>query len=691
MKLFLASILTLLLLSSFLIAILLALLYVLGLLSITLLFGLTILANFFLWLVGPWISDWIYRFFYKLQWISIDDLKKISPASADFLIRTCAKYNFKVPKLGLIPDKNPNAFAYGSGRWNGRIVITQGILDFLDENERMSVYAHELGHIKNRDFIIMTIAATLLQMIYEIFIVCKNAMGRSGSSGSGKKGGIGAIFIVFMIASFILYWVGQYVVLYLSRLREYYADEFSARETNANYLSSALIKIAYGIIANPSNVRLINSTKFIGIMDFKLAKNTGLVFYNCANLKNFDALNKAFLFDLKNPWGFVSELGSTHPLTGKRIRRLSTLASKPMFNFEEIERKNPVDMGRLYSNFLKDIFFVILPVLVMIGLPILYLSLFLLGLVPLYFAFLLGGTIALIGVSFILVALYKYTGKEPEETTVLDMMGDVYASPIRGKPVKLKGKLIGRGVPGLIFSEDMMMQDKTGLMFLNYESWLPVIGNLIFGLRKVPQLLNKDAEITGWFLRGVYHLVALKDLKTAQDRVRGFIKIGSLIGGFLLLALGSFLFIIFSGSLAIVNGANDCENVQIRGCGEYGLVSPYLDVYTSRDACYLHFAVANKDQALCAKIPQTRCNFGSGFNPEINPYNYEPGNTNDCHYKVAIAAKDYKICSNIDYVVLRDICYLKLAVMTGDNLICKRLSYESDQQKCYLRVQQGTA
>jgi len=544
MRLFIASLFTLVLLSGFLGAILLSFLYFAGLIEIYLLFGLTILLNLVLWLIGPKISDRIYRFFYKLRWVTIDELRKISPASADFLVKTCRKYGFNVPKIGIIPDKNPNAFTYGSGRWNGRIVVTEGIFKYLDENERVSVYAHELGHIKNRDFIIMTIASTLLQLIYEMYVVSRK-IATARSSGGGKKGDGKAIFLGIAVISYIFYWIGQYVVLYLSRVREYYADEFSAKETNPDYLSSALIKISYGILVNPDDVRLVKSTKYIGLTDFKLSENIGLVYYNCQKLKNFEPLNRVLLYDIKNPWAFVTELKSTHPLTGKRLRRLSQFSTRPLFNFDTIEQHNPINKGKMYSNCLKDVSVLILPTLFVIGFPIIYWVSIYLGYLALSFKFFIGVWLAIIGIGVVLATLYRYPGKIPEDSTVIDLMSDLYASPVRGRAIRLNGKLIGRGVPGLIFSEDMVMQDKTGLMFLNYESWLPLIGNLIFGLKKVPKLVNKDAKISGWFLRGVFPLVGLRMLETREEKIRGFVKLGGLIGGLLLVIIGSIvLFVI---------------------------------------------------------------------------------------------------------------------------------------------------
>lgn len=544
MKLFIASAFTLGVLAAFLIAIMLSIMYFAGFIDVYLLFGLTILINFFMWLIGPFISDWMYRFFYKIQWISIEDLRKKSGKSAEIIEKVCNKYGFNIPKLGIIPDNNPNAFTYGSGRWNGRVVATEGIFKYLDDNEAAAVYAHELGHIKNRDFITLTIASTLLQLLYEAYVVSRR-IALSASRGRGKKGGGALPFLAIMAAAYALYWIGQYVVLYLSRIREYCADEFAAMETNANHLSSALIKIAYGILVNPDDVRLVKSTKYIGIADFKMAESVGLVYYNSLKLKDWEPFNKTLLYDLKNPWAFVAELGSTHPLTGKRLRRLSTFSDSPMFDFKKIEERIHVDKHRLYSGFLKDVAVTMLPALLAIGFPVIYLLSAYYGYAEFSLKILGGWWLSLIGISVIMATLYKYPGGEPKAAIVMDLMSDVYASPVRGKPVRLEGKLIGKGVPGLIFSEDMVMQDRTGLMFLNYESWFPFFGNLLFGISKVSKLLNMNAEISGWFTRGMSPIVGLRRLKTETDFVKGYVRAGGLIGGVVLIAAGLYVLYIW--------------------------------------------------------------------------------------------------------------------------------------------------
>lgn len=186
-RLLLASVWSLGLLSGFVLILILMIVGFAGVsISLPMAIGFTILWNLVLWLVSPWVSDFIYRWLYKVEWKTIDELTAKSPESARIIRAVCEEFGITMPELGIIPDNNPNAFTYGSGKWNSRIIVTEGIFTYLDEAERAAVYGHELGHIRNHDFIVMTIASTLLQIIYEIYYFSKEASKRKGSD-SGKK------------------------------------------------------------------------------------------------------------------------------------------------------------------------------------------------------------------------------------------------------------------------------------------------------------------------------------------------------------------------------------------------------------------------------------------------------------------------------------------------------------------------
>lgn len=141
----LASFLTLGLLSSFLFAVIPGFMLAFGFVSLTIAATLVVPLNLVILLVSPIINDFVYRWLSNLEWISLVDLRERTPAGAAVVDDVTAEYGYSPPKLGLIPDSNPTAFAYGSGRFNGRIVVTEGIFEYLDDEEAASVLAYELG------------------------------------------------------------------------------------------------------------------------------------------------------------------------------------------------------------------------------------------------------------------------------------------------------------------------------------------------------------------------------------------------------------------------------------------------------------------------------------------------------------------------------------------------------------------
>jgi hypothetical protein len=342
------------------------------------------------------------------------------------------------------------------------------------------------------------------------------------------------------MVSYVFYVVGTYLLLYLSRLREYYADEFAAEETkDAGSLSKALVKVAYGIIAEKDTeqeARLMQSTRTLGLVDFKSAKELGLSYVSYQQFGG--SFRDVFLFDLKSPWAWVLELSSTHPLTAKRIERLEGLSrkfgQKPDYDVSSL-RQVKVDSARLYRSFFVDVFFMYLPsfALALVALNVLLLALF--GV-----SFLMGLWIMLFGLGLIVQTFYKYPSGKPASATVLGVMSDVYASPIRGKPVVLEGEVIGRGVPGLVFSEDLMMQDGTGLMYLNYESIIPLLGNLFFAWNKAEGLKGRRIRAHGWFIRGISSRLELGRITNGEE-IKSYVRAWCFIAGILIMALGFLL------------------------------------------------------------------------------------------------------------------------------------------------------
>lgn len=502
----LASFWTLLLLIGMLLAVLAGALYFFEYINFWLMIGLTLFFNFLLWILSPYLIDFSHLIFFKMRFLDKEEFEKEYPDLSRFIKKICQKHNIPFPKMRVVNDGNPTAYSYGSGAFNARVAFSQGLIDYLSSQEVEAVLAHELGHIVHRDFIVISIANTILQLLYQIYLVFSKRR-------KGKRNPA----VVLGLISYIFYLIGTYVVLYLSRIREYYADSFSARETkNPHLLSRALVKIAYGIITfKEEGSHLIESTKTLGIMGIKDAKS--LVPLIKQGEFNPDSLSQALLFDLVNPWAKLFELSSSHPLVAKRLKNLDLEAKlqgkEPLFNIQKYLNSISIDKKRLWRNFFVDAFFYYLPFFLSFLLAVLTIlerNLHLLILLPGFW-----------GMGVFLRTLYRFQDKkEIPETSVIELMSDIYASPTKGRLVKLKGKIIGRGVPGYYLSEDLMYQDPTGLIYFDYQSGVPLIGNIFFALRKVKKLIGKDAQAVGWFLRGNKKMLTLKKLKTSEEIIR---------------------------------------------------------------------------------------------------------------------------------------------------------------------------
>ena len=498
--------------------------------------GLAIAFNAAVFFLSPWLMDMMQRWLYQTRWISAAELQELSPESASLIERVCRDRKLKQPRLGLIEDENPTAFTYGSLPNSARLVVSRGLFTYLDDDEIATVYAHEMGHIVHWDFAVMTLASTLVQITYLIYVFARS-IGRSGGD-KVKSAAQSAAF-----AAYAFYIIGTYLVLYLSRTREYFADHFAAENTgNPNGLSRALVKIAYGIVEEGSRQkepsRLLEGTRALGIYDAKAAPTTGTAYRVAATPEK---IGRVFLWDLFNPWGWWMELDSTHPLTGKRVRALSTYA-------EQLGLETEFDMGRvvgegrslnkrrLYGSFVRDLIIYRADLLGLIfG--------FLIALV--YYAQTLNSvplvTFTLIGAGAGLLikaaVMYPKFAQAPQ-SDILTLMSDPYASPLRGQPVQLTGELIGRGDSGYVFGSDLKLQDPTGMLYLHYASRFGAIGNFLFGSKRVQGLIGTRGQAIGWFRRGMMPWMDLVRFTTEGGTiVNSYHRFWSVAIGLFLIAL----------------------------------------------------------------------------------------------------------------------------------------------------------
>jgi heat shock protein HtpX len=207
--------------------------------------------------ISYWFSDKIVLRMYGAQ--------EVSPAQAPDLHRLVEDLSREAgipkPKVYIIPNDTPNAFATGRNPEHSAVAVTEGILRLLTPTELKGVLGHELGHIRNRDILIQTVAATLAGAIMILADFARFSAIFGGSS-DDDEGGLGIIGVIVM--SIVAPLAAMLVQMAISRSREYIADETGAQLThNPDSLARALEKLAYGVQATPMEANPATAQMFI--------------------------------------------------------------------------------------------------------------------------------------------------------------------------------------------------------------------------------------------------------------------------------------------------------------------------------------------------------------------------------------------------------------------------------------------
>jgi len=293
------------------------LLYV-GYFSIITVGVLVVVLNVVQWLLSPYLVGAIYR---------VKELKEgDNPKLHRMVDELSKKSKIKKPQVMLSQIKLPNAFAYGSPLTGSRVAVTEGLLNSLDDGEVEAVIGHELGHLKHRDVQVMMVVSFLPALFYYIGWTMMWS-GMLGGSRRNDSGGNNALLgIAFMAFS----WVLTLFTLYLSRLREYYADRHSASivENGAEKLSTGLVTIVEESRrsgrSNQQQNKNNNAFKALFISDPDRANvDSAELHANQVNSKQ-DLLRQK-LSEKPTQTDAIIEIFSTHPNIIKRLRALQEL------------------------------------------------------------------------------------------------------------------------------------------------------------------------------------------------------------------------------------------------------------------------------------------------------------------------------------------------------------------------------
>ncbi|TFG00213.1 MAG: hypothetical protein EU541_02915 [Promethearchaeota archaeon] len=512
--------------------------------------------------ISPYIIQWVYQ----IDWIPYEQYKRQYPHLAETLEKVVDVNNIDMPRLGIIHDMNPNAFTFGHTKNNARVVLTDGILNFLNEEEQKAVLAHELGHVIHSDFILMTIVFAIPMIFLTIarWAYYSSLFRRIGRDEEG--GYMVLVMIAIAILSFICYYIGYFLSLVISRIREYYADEHAAEVLeNPNALSTGLVKIAYGLISSQNksieerNKSKVRAIKGLGIFDPNSASMFAVESMGKSGGYSKEAIQAAAAWDLYNPWAKYYQLHSSHPLPARRIQRLNKQCEQyglqPEIDFSDAKELKRKQAGRsMMGEFLTDLLFKSLPTLILTGF-ILFSIIWLFDIVGFYslpivsslglsqMVFLWAVCFYLIAFGFIARTLFRYrSGFKPYE--VVDLLTKVKASPIRCIPAVIEGKIIGKGVPGYYISDDLYFQDDTGILYVDYRFGLSIV-DFFWAIRRASQMVGQNVRIIGWYRRGPMPYIQVKELQTMGKTYKNHTKGLSYVWAVLAFLIGIGIFLLW--------------------------------------------------------------------------------------------------------------------------------------------------
>jgi len=288
---------------------------------------LTVLFILFQYLIGPSIVRWSTH----LQYLKAGE----NPWLESTVKGLADKSGIPMPQLATVPDNTPNAFVFGRTAGSATLAVHEGLLRNLNENEIKGVIGHELGHIKHKDYIVMTVLSALPLLAY---LVARGTWQAAWISGRGSRerdeGSMRAALAVIGVLSYVVYIISLLCVMRLSRLREHYADAYSAYVTGSpRSLESALTKITYGLSLSPKPP---SGARAFYIGDPAMAKEEMAEIMEKKEEYDLDhdgvlderELELAMEKEANSTWAKMNSWFSTHPPTFRRVLMLREIETE---------------------------------------------------------------------------------------------------------------------------------------------------------------------------------------------------------------------------------------------------------------------------------------------------------------------------------------------------------------------------
>lgn len=499
--------------------------------------------------LSPWLMDGLLKFFHGLEPMTHDQLRERSPDAAKVMQRFCRQRRLPVPQLGILPTSTPVAITYGNLPRTARIVVSEGLLQQLGDDEIATIYAAQLAQIVNWDFLVMSVGVLVLQIPYILYW----QVGKWGEYASDRIDRPLLDFLFRMVAALVAnlsygcYWLLGKPLLWLSRQRLLYSDAGSVATTgNPNALTRALLKMAIGIT---DDIQKTSSTSFL-TESFDLLLPVG---YRQAI--SYWLADANWSWDIANPYSRWLNLSTGHPLMGVRLPRLAHYARYWGLETELDLPELPPNKGtqKLSQTYIRDRMLaavslllnsykclpllqtaLIISLVLGIGLRI---FLWVIGKIA-YFMY-IGNLVwlsqdqrgdlmaACLLISFGISIFVQINGYFPDvkrrtaltEVNLTEAITNSQALPADSLTCCLQGKLLGRRGLSNGLGQDLIVQTGSGLVKLHYISPLGPIGDLWDGSGLRPRdFIGQSVTATGWLRRGATVWLDLETLGTRSNR-----------------------------------------------------------------------------------------------------------------------------------------------------------------------------
>ncbi len=500
-----------------------------------------------LWGTAPWLLDLLLKQVHGMRSLSMTKVAEVSPETPKVLRQICRQRKWTLPQLAILPDSTPAIFSYGNWPQTTRIVVSQGLLDRLEDGEIATLYAAEMAHLHYGDMGLMSAFVLLAQLPYTLYwqVSCLGdwlqAKARSfkapvrktpGSQSAQAEdyrhylvyllwAGVGAAALWSAIA-YGLYWLWRLPMLALSRMRLIYSDRFAVDVTgNPNALTRALLKVTVGM--GEAIDRQGGTSYFLEGFELLMpvAHRHAVV---AGRLCSQFAAAHVLAWEVNHPQRQWLTVNNSHPLLGERLLWLNRCAQFWKLDCELDLAEMAVDgkagkTGKAKAPISAGLWLQGAPFFgSAIGLSA-GVSVSLAGWVGKaldvraieWVFFDRGWLIAgLMLVGFSIGTLLRINSFFPDikpytlaaSPDLSELAIDSPTSPLDSKAVRLSGKLLGRSGMGNWLGQDLLLQTDTSLVKLHCFSRLGPLGNFLPESVRPSDWIGQEVIVTGWFRRG---------------------------------------------------------------------------------------------------------------------------------------------------------------------------------------------